>query len=383
MSCESINYGNWVPKKLLYFWLLLSSIFFVLSLFPLLFFLNLIFWFLTGISLFLFLYFLYAYIIFNKNNGEFQTKLRNIVLEKLEWKGKGKALDIGTGAAPLAIMLAKRFPESEILGIDYWGKGWDYSKKLCEKNATIMGVADRIEFKKASAESLPFNNEEFDVAVSNFVFHEVRQAKDRRDVIKEALRVVRKGGIFSFQDLFLNKHYYGKTKELLQTIKSWGVEEVNFKETNNLIRIPRLLRNSMMLGKIGVLYGSPYTRTGGRGLDFISTILMRIKRSDWIKNQKGQKIGHFVTIIIEKNKVAPPNQTCTFPFYYDGTMPLGHQYAQIAIDLDLIIKKGSWYTLGNQNFQGLAELNEIVLKDKELIKKLDEAIKIGIKYRKI
>ena len=85
MSYESINYGNWVPKKLLYFWLLISSFFFVLSLFPLLFFLNLIFWFLTGISLFLFLYFLYAYIIFNKNNGEFQTKLRNIVDFKISY----------------------------------------------------------------------------------------------------------------------------------------------------------------------------------------------------------------------------------------------------------------------------------------------------------
>lgn len=247
MSYESKIYGSWVPKKLLYLFFLISLIFLVISLFPLFFFLKIIFWFLTGLFLSIFIYLLYLYYIFNRNGGEFQNSLWNVVLEKLEWNGKGKALDIGTGAGPLAIMLAKKFPEAKILGIDYWGKGWDYSKKSCEKNAKIAGLSDRIDFQKASAANLPFNNGDFDAAVSNFVFHEVKQAKNRREVIKEALRIVRKGGVFSFQDLFLSKHYYGEIKDLLQNIKSWGVQDINFINTNKLLKIPRFLRNSMIL----------------------------------------------------------------------------------------------------------------------------------------
>ncbi len=247
MSHESIIYGSWFPKKFLYLFFLISLIFLVISLFPLFFFLKIIFWFLTGLSLFSFIYSLYLYHIFNRNGGEFQNRLWNVVLEKLEWNGKGKVLDIGTGAGPLAIMLAKKFPEAKILGIDYWGKVWDYSKKLCEKNAKIAGLSDRIDFQKASAANLPFNNGDFDAAVSNFVFHEVRQAKDRREVIKEALRIVRKGGVFSFQDVFLSKHFYGEIKDLLQNIKSWGVQDINFINTNKLLKIPRFLRNSMIL----------------------------------------------------------------------------------------------------------------------------------------
>lgn len=60
---------------------------------------------------------------------------------------------------------------------------WDFSLKVCEKNAKIEGVQDRITFQKASASDLPFENNYFDAAVSNLVFHEVQDTKDKRDVI--------------------------------------------------------------------------------------------------------------------------------------------------------------------------------------------------------
>ena len=86
----------------------------------------------------------------------------------MPWNGQGKGLDIGTGAGPLAIQLAKTYPESKVSGIDYWGKLWNYSKNMCEKNAKIEGVADQTSFKRASASKLPFEDEEFDAIVSNF-----------------------------------------------------------------------------------------------------------------------------------------------------------------------------------------------------------------------
>jgi len=126
---------------------------------------------------------------------------------------------------------------------------------VCEKNAMIEGVDEQIIFQKASASSLPFEDGEFDVAVSNFVFHEVCDTENKRDVIREALRVIRKDGAFSFQDLFLSEKIYGEIEDLLKTIRDWGIEEVHSTSTANLVDIPRLLRVPGMLGEIGIIYG--------------------------------------------------------------------------------------------------------------------------------
>ncbi len=170
----------------------------------------------------------------------------------MDW---GRVLDIGCGNAPLTIRLAHTYPEAQIAGIDYWGDMWEYSKSVCERNAMIEGVASRTSFQKASASDLPFADESFDAAISNLVFHEVRDAKDKRAVIREALRVVKKGGRFAFQDLFLWKAVYGDINELVATIKKWGIASVEFIPTNNLPFIPKALKLPFMVGTIGILRG--------------------------------------------------------------------------------------------------------------------------------
>jgi len=79
--------------------------------------------------------------------------------------------------------------------------------------------------------------------------------KDKRDLIKEALRVVKKGGSFAFQDLFLWKRVYGDVSELLETMKSWGVKQVTFIPTNNQEFIPWALKLPFMVGTIGIICG--------------------------------------------------------------------------------------------------------------------------------
>jgi len=74
-------------------------------------------------------------------------------------------------------------------------------------------------------------------------------------LINEALRVVKKGGWFAFQDLFLWKRVYGETGELLETIKSWGIETVEFVNTSDSDFIPRVLKLPFMLGTVGLLHG--------------------------------------------------------------------------------------------------------------------------------
>jgi len=177
------------------------------------------------------------------------------VLSNLNWNGKQKVLDIGCGNGALTIKLAKKYPTAHVTGIDYWGKRWDYSKSTCEMNAKIEGVMEQVMFKKASASSLPFEDEHFDAVVSNFVFHEVSDVKDKWEVIREALRVLKKGGKFSFQDEFLVKQIYGNPDDLVATIKSWGISKVEYVKTCDAKFIPRLLRAPLFLGTIVIIAG--------------------------------------------------------------------------------------------------------------------------------
>jgi hypothetical protein len=69
------------------------------------------------------------------------------------------------------------------------------------------------------------------------------------------LRVVRKGGKFSFQDEFLVKQLFGDMNDFVETIKSWGVSEVEFVQTRDADFIPRSLKVPFILGTIGLIRG--------------------------------------------------------------------------------------------------------------------------------
>ena len=97
-------------------------------------------------------------------------------------------------------------------------------KAPVKRTRRLRALAKGRRFQKASASKLPFADGYFDAAVSNLCFHEVADAKDKREVIREALRVVKKGGKFAFQDLFLLKPVYGDMDALVATIKGWGVD---------------------------------------------------------------------------------------------------------------------------------------------------------------
>jgi ubiquinone/menaquinone biosynthesis C-methylase UbiE len=169
----------------------------------------------------------------------------------LKWDGIGKALDIGTGSGPVAIFLARKYPSSLVKGIDFWGEPWTYSRQKCERNAEIEGVSSRVSFERASAVDLPFENGEFDAVLSNFVFHSIK-FQDRTQLIAEALRVLRDGGAFAFQDLFNDEFY---SEDFLDVGKSWGLREVNFVDSSDYIHIPFALRLKHMTGGSGILFG--------------------------------------------------------------------------------------------------------------------------------
>jgi ubiquinone/menaquinone biosynthesis C-methylase UbiE len=243
------EYGNWVSKRLIYLFGFVGFVFLGLGF---------LFWVLLLLAVLFLLvsiYFLYVRYQFSLQGGNVQDRVWTLVLANLDWSGEGKALDIGCGNGALSIKLAKKHPKAQVTGIDYWGKRWEYSKSMCERNAELEGVNERVAFQKASAVSLPFEDGYFDAAVSNFVFHEVSDTKDKRELIREALRVVKKGGKFSFQDEFLIKQVYGDIDDLIATIKSWGVTKVEFVQTRDADFIPRALKAPFILGTIGLIKG--------------------------------------------------------------------------------------------------------------------------------
>ena len=244
------DYGNWVSSKFIYGPAMLGALFLALSFLHPAFTIGAVLFFALAI------YFVYARHTFSPRGRNVQAKLWEVVLDHLDWDGKGQVLDIGCGNGALTIALVQRHTDARVTGIDTWGKAWDYSKAVCERNAEDAGVAGRTTFQKASAADLPFEEGTFDAAISNFVFHDVNDTMDKRALVQEALRVVKKGGRFAFQDLFLSKGLYGDKDDLLETIAGWGIAEVSFVDTSASNFVPAALKLPFMVGKAAIIYGT-------------------------------------------------------------------------------------------------------------------------------
>lgn len=261
---KQINYGNWVSTKIIYSFFilfLLSGLLLLLtslSIFPggyLQAALKGILFIFFVIFLICSLYFVYSRYLFSPQGRGIQNKIVDLLISYIHWNGNGTVLDIGCGSGALSIKIAKKYKKANVTGIDYWGGIWEYSKIRCEDNARAEGVMDRLTFQRASASSLPFKDESFDLVVSNLVFHEVKDVKNKYDIIKESLRVLKKGGTFVFQDLFLIKKVFGSVDNLLEALKSWGIEDVKFVNTSKSEFIPNALKLPFMVGTIAIIYG--------------------------------------------------------------------------------------------------------------------------------
>jgi ubiquinone/menaquinone biosynthesis C-methylase UbiE len=246
---QKVDFGSWQPKREIYLCLLIALTSIVITLTLQSTYLKILFGIIAILSCFLAIAGAYLYYRFNKKGKLVQNQIWDFVIEKLNWDGKGRGLDIGTGAGALAIRLARRCPTAKLTGIDYWGKSWDYSKEQCENNARISGVGDRVIFMKGSASKIPFEDNTFDAIVSNDVFHEVRDTKDKTLLFREAIRVLKTGGVFAIHDVM---RYVKDKAELLETIKSWNVRSVKHLNTNDRLGLPRFLGRFM---RMELIYG--------------------------------------------------------------------------------------------------------------------------------
>ena len=251
----SLDYGNWIRKKNLLALgagtLGAGALVFI----PLGFLYRLTMTILFAVLLVSFLFPLYAYMMFSQQGGRLQDKVYNLIIQRLGAKVKGRVLDIGSGNGVLAVKLAQQHGEAEVVGIDYWGKAWEYSKRVCEKNARAAQVEARVHFQKGDAAALEFASATFDAAISNLTFHEVASVADKRAVVREALRVVKPGGAFAFVDYFYDAKYYSTASEFENYLTGLHLSEFKCNPLQDVMAIPRLLRHPKILVRVGILYG--------------------------------------------------------------------------------------------------------------------------------
>ena len=127
--------------------------------------------------------------------------------------------------------------------------------------------------------------------------------------------------------------------------------------------------------KVGVMFGSPETTTGGRALKFYSTVRLDVRKTD--KIMQGQEmIGNRTKIKVVKNKVAPPFKTAEFDIMYgEGVSRVG-TVLDIATDFDIIEKSGSWYSYdGSRLGQGKENAKKALKEKPELAAEIEEKVR--------
>ncbi|OQY24035.1 MAG: recombinase RecA [Anaerolineaceae bacterium 4572_32.2] len=103
-----------------------------------------------------------------------------------------------------------------------------------------------------------------------------------------------------------------------------------------------LLFTNQLREKIGVMFGSPITTSGGRALKFYASVRLDIRRIQSIKD-KGEVIGNRTRVRVTKNKIAPPFRVAEFDIMYDEGISKAGDLLDMAVELDVIEKRGSYY----------------------------------------
>ena len=128
--------------------------------------------------------------------------------------------------------------------------------------------------------------------------------------------------------------------------------------------------------KIGVMFGNPETTTGGKALKFYSSIRLEIRKVSTIQDAAGGSIGNRTRVKVVKNKMAPPFKTAEFDITYAEGICRAGSILDVAQEMGLIEKRGSWFSFGGEQLgQGREQAKTVIKENKELEKKLLDMIK--------
>lgn len=134
--------------------------------------------------------------------------------------------------------------------------------------------------------------------------------------------------------------------------------------------------------KIGVMFGNPETTTGGRALKFYSSVRLDIRRVASIKN--GDEVtGSRTKVKVVKNKVAPPFKEAEFDILYGSGISREGDLVDLAVNLNLIEKSGTWFTLGQERLQGRENLKKFLLENAPALLALENKVREAVGLAKM
>ena len=127
--------------------------------------------------------------------------------------------------------------------------------------------------------------------------------------------------------------------------------------------------------KIGVMFGNPETTTGGRALKFYASVRMDIRKIENIK-QDGEVKGNRVRVKVVKNKVAPPFREAEFDIVYGQGISKEGNILDMAVNLDIIEKAGSWFSYNGERIgQGRENVKKYLKENPDILEEVETKVR--------
>jgi len=130
--------------------------------------------------------------------------------------------------------------------------------------------------------------------------------------------------------------------------------------------------------KIGVMYGNPETTTGGNALKFYSSVRLDVRRVESIK-EGGNVVGNKTRVKVVKNKVAPPFREAFFDIMYGEGIAKWGELVDLAVQLDIVQKSGSWFSMGDERIgQGKESVKTFLMSNPDIAEKVEADVRANL-----
>ena len=130
--------------------------------------------------------------------------------------------------------------------------------------------------------------------------------------------------------------------------------------------------------KIGVMFGSPETTSGGRALKFYSSIRMDVRKIENLKDGT-DVVGSRTRVKVVKNKVAPPFRQCEFDIMYGKGISKEGSLLDVGVDLEIVKKSGAWFTYeGEQLGQGRENARTFLVEHREVRDEIERKVREAV-----
>lgn len=127
--------------------------------------------------------------------------------------------------------------------------------------------------------------------------------------------------------------------------------------------------------KIGVMFGSPETTTGGNALKFYASVRIDIRRIGSIKD-KEEVIGSQTKVKVVKNKVSPPFKTADFDIMYGSGISKEGEIIDLGVKLDIIEKSGSWFSYNSVRIgQGRENVKQYLKDNPQISNEIEKLVR--------